>query len=101
MVNDDFLSLRSNCKAAVIQSGEQNIHAVEWWNGEGIDFMFESDTDKIKHIDLHIEEIEKLIVVAIAMCFVDISECNKKAKIMKKRSKKSDKTIKQLATRSL
>lgn len=101
MVIENFSSLRSNGMSAVIQKGEYGIHAAEWWNGEGADFTFESkETDRIitKRIDLHFDEIENLITAAIAMGFVDIDTCNKKAKAMKKQNLKSQKTIKKLVS---
>ncbi len=79
----DFSSLRSNCQAGVIQSNDRSVLATEWWNGEGIDFLFEDKNIKTKRISLHLDEIAELITLAIAMEFVDIEECVNAAEEMK------------------
>ena len=83
----DFSSLRSNCVAGVIQTGDRSVHATEWWNGEGVDFLFETETknqnNTTKRIELHLDEIAELVTLAIAMEFVDIEECVNAAQEMK------------------
>ncbi len=102
MVKKDFLSLRTNCMSAVIQNDNGGgIHAAEWWNGEGIDFTFdfkENSNIMTKRIELHIDEIVNLVTIAIAMGFIDIEECTKNAKKMKKENARSQRTIKKLSS---
>lgn len=96
----DYSSLRTNCQTGVIQadSGE-GIHAAEWWNGEGIDFSFDTKENSnivTKRIELHIDEIARLVTISIAMGFVDIDECTKNATEMKKQTRKEKKLIKRM-----
>lgn len=96
----DFSSLRMNCQTAVIQADYgDGVHAAEWWNGEGIDFSFDTKENSnivTKRIELHLDEIARLVTITIAMGFVDIDECTKNAMEMKKQTRKQEKQIKRI-----
>ena len=64
----------------------------EWWNGEGLEF----DIDYKNKFSLHMDELEAVVIAAIATGMVDIKHCKQKAKEMKSQSKERDEHVKQI-----
>jgi len=51
-----------------------SLHFSEWWNGEGLDFIFSSSDKSEKQISLHLNEIKNLAIAALAAGYLDLEE---------------------------
>ena len=57
---------------------KSSIHFSEWWNGEGMDFVVDSDNKEPEvRISLHSEELTVMMAIAIKTGYVEIDEVNK------------------------
>lgn len=65
-----------------------SIHFSEWWNGEGIDVLI-NDTQRLS---LHMDDIEGLVTIALALQYVDLEHVQEQAtqllKISRERKEK-------------
>lgn len=99
-MSEDFFSLRSNGMVGVISREDFSIHASEWWNGEGIDFDIDSNkSEPQKRIHLHVNEINDLCILALAMEFIDLDEVTEKANEMKIKNQKDQEILERMRDR--
>lgn len=69
-------NMRKNGIIGMIENTTTTLQFSEWWNGEGLDFVFDED----KKISLHLDEIELLCIAAYASEYMDMEEIIERAK---------------------
>lgn len=70
----NYYKLRPDTNSGCIDNGEVTLTFHEWWNGEGVDIMFDTNLNKDNKpstVSLHHTELHHIAVIAHALGMLD------------------------------
>ena len=75
----NYFNLRRNTTTGCIERNDSSCVFSEWWNGEGIDFVFNDKT----RVELHADQLHAIVVGSVLMGMIDQEEVGEDVKKLK------------------